>query len=74
LNILLIPLHGTLGAALATCLVALVGFITTVYYSQAYYPIPYNWKRMIIAAVVLFMALSFYELFLREAIGIFIDV
>jgi len=59
LNILLIPLHGIVGAALATCLAALVGFITTVYYSQAYYPIPYNWKRMIIAAVVLFMALSF---------------
>lgn len=59
LNILLIPLHGILGAALATCLAAFVGFMTTVYYSQAHYPIPYNWKRMTLATIALFMTLIF---------------
>lgn len=59
LNSLLIPLHGILGAAFATCLAALAGFIATVYYSQAYCLIPYNWKRMFISAILLFMALIF---------------
>lgn len=60
LNLTLIPLLGIVGAALATCLAALVGFVLVMGLSQRLYPAPHSWGRVLvaagIAAVVLILA------------------
>ena len=45
-NLLLIPLFGLLGAAVATVLSGLVAFSSYVYCNQRYYPIPFEWGKI----------------------------
>jgi len=52
LNILLIPLLGIIGAAIATCLSALFAFSIYMRFSQKLYSVPHDWIR-ISAAVVM---------------------
>jgi O-antigen/teichoic acid export membrane protein len=68
LNTLLISRYGIVGAASATCISAVVGFVAIVYYSQAYYRIPYDWRRLILAAVIVFAALFFSGIVFEERI------
>jgi len=63
LNIIFIPQYGILGAAVATLVASLAGLSLTVYYSQIYYPIPYDWKRIGGAILTLFLALICVKVF-----------
>jgi O-antigen/teichoic acid export membrane protein len=46
-NFVLIPTYGLIGAASATLLSALFGFLCYLYYNQRFYPIPFVWQRII---------------------------
>jgi len=60
MNAVLIPLYGSMGAAVATIASAALMFGLYVFFSQKEYPIPYNWKRCIGAAIVtLFFVITF---------------
>jgi O-antigen/teichoic acid export membrane protein len=50
-NFVLIPIYGLIGAASATLLSALFGFLCYLYFNQRYYPIPFDWKRIITATI-----------------------
>jgi O-antigen/teichoic acid export membrane protein len=62
LNILLIPLLGIAGSALATLVSATVLFSAYMITSQKLYPIPYQWGKITKASLasVLFIILSYY--------------
>lgn len=47
LNIVLIPLLGTIGAALATLISSLVAFVVYMVISQKFYYVPHEWKKLI---------------------------
>ncbi|GHT25001.1 hypothetical protein FACS189430_10950 [Bacteroidia bacterium] len=49
LNILLIPLVGTLGAALATLLSQILYFVIMLHYAQKYYPVRYELKKVFLS-------------------------
>lgn len=51
-NFLLIPVFGTLGAASATLASSLVAFLMYVYCNRRYYPIPFEWYRIIAAGIL----------------------
>ncbi len=51
LNIVLIPYLGIIGAAISTLTVQILYFVITYYYSQSYYNIPYELKRIAIIAI-----------------------
>jgi O-antigen/teichoic acid export membrane protein len=51
-SVLLIPLLGTLGAATATLAASLVAFLLYVYANRVFYPIPFEWGRIIGAALL----------------------
>jgi O-antigen/teichoic acid export membrane protein len=70
LNVLLIPKYGIVGAASATALSSLGGFFFQASYSQKYYYIPFNWKRIAAAFVlVVVVAISSYYTFLKIDAG-----
>ena len=66
LNILLIPQYGIVGAAVATCISAVAGFIITVYNSQIHYRVPYDWWRLILAVSILLGALTYSAVYFDE--------
>jgi O-antigen/teichoic acid export membrane protein len=49
LNILLIPLVGTLGAALATLVSQILYFTIMLHYAQKYYPVRYEFKKVFLS-------------------------
>ncbi|MGE5457134.1 MAG: lipopolysaccharide biosynthesis protein [Methanococcaceae archaeon] len=57
---ILIPVYGIMGAGIATLITSLAVFSTNLFYSQKYFHIPYEWKK--IASVFLFAALFSYIL------------
>ena len=59
LNILLIPLFGIMGAAMATLLSQVLFFVIIIIYAQKYYPIPYEFGKV---AVMIFSGLALYLL------------
>jgi len=74
LNLILIPIHGIMGAAIAT----LAGYATmsvlTFYISRRLFPIPYEWKRVFaivfVAILSFFVILLFGQTILFKLIGI----
>jgi len=63
-NLVLVPLAGVTGAAIATLASALVFFFGWVWISQRLYPVPYPWARVVMALIG-FAVLS--------ALGVWID-
>jgi len=61
LNILLIPVMGYMGSAIAIFVCFLVMMIISYFYGQKYYPVPYNLKRIglyfFLAAIIYFISL-----------------
>ena len=51
LNLLLIPPYGMMGAAVATVAAYSTMFVGMVWWSQRIYPVPYQWRRVVTAAV-----------------------
>jgi O-antigen/teichoic acid export membrane protein len=51
-NFLLIPVFGTLGAASATLASSLIAFLMYVYCNRRFYPIPFDWHRIIAAGAL----------------------
>lgn len=51
-NFLLIPLYGTLGAATATLTSSLMAFLVYVYCNRLFYPIPFEWRRIVAAGML----------------------
>jgi O-antigen/teichoic acid export membrane protein len=47
LNFALIPLIGIQGPAVATFIAAAAAFLAHLYYNQKYYPVPYQWGRVL---------------------------
>jgi len=68
LNTWLISRYGIIGAASATCISAVVGFVAIVYYSQAYYRVPYDWRRLILASAIVLSALFFSGIVFEERV------
>jgi O-antigen/teichoic acid export membrane protein len=60
LNVILIPVLGINGAAVATLASSLVIFIVNQHYSNVYYPIPYQWVRSAIATGVVVVIIGSY--------------
>ena len=58
LNIMLIPFMGIIGAAMATSMAAFFSFAARIKFSQKLYPIPYNWRRIILALAVSFSGVT----------------
>jgi O-antigen/teichoic acid export membrane protein len=52
LNVLLIPRYGMVGAAIATLASYVALFAGMVLYAQRVYPVPYQWRRVLLAAAV----------------------
>jgi O-antigen/teichoic acid export membrane protein len=52
LNVALIPPYGMVGAAIATVAAYVVLFLCMVAYAQRVYPVPYQWRRVVVAAAV----------------------
>jgi O-antigen/teichoic acid export membrane protein len=52
LNIVLIPPYGMVGAAIATAAAYAALFIGMTIYSQYVYPVPYQWRRIVLATAV----------------------
>jgi len=59
LNILLIPLFGIMGAAMATLLSQVLFFVIIIIYAQKHYPIPYEFGKV---ALMIFSGLALYLL------------
>ena len=55
LNFTLIPLLGIVGAAIATCLSALVGLFCYVLLGQSLYKIPYRWTPIVLSFTILLL-------------------
>ena len=49
LNLLLIPPYGMMGAAIATVAAYSTMFVGMIWWSQQIYPVPYQWRRVVIA-------------------------
>lgn len=49
LNILLIPIIGTIGAALSTLLSQIIYFGAMLHYAQRYYPVPYEFRKVFLS-------------------------
>lgn len=63
LNYTLIPMIGVYGAVLATFISALIAFIAYIKLSDPYYPIPYEWMKIILvstAVILISYATKFY--------------
>jgi O-antigen/teichoic acid export membrane protein len=59
LNLVLIPRHGMMGAAVATVVAYGVMFVAMTWYAQRVFPTPYQWRRVltaVAAAVALLLA------------------
>ncbi len=52
LNYMLIPILGIKGAGLATMICNLLSFLAYIMICQKYYPIPYQWKRLITLTII----------------------
>jgi len=67
LNILLIPILGILGSAIATLISAFLIFSINQWISQKYYPIPYSWKKIGISCfwVIILMGIGYATVFLN---------
>jgi O-antigen/teichoic acid export membrane protein len=52
LNVALIPSYGLMGAAVATLAAFTAMFAAMAVYSQRLYPVPYQWRRVVLIAVV----------------------
>jgi O-antigen/teichoic acid export membrane protein len=52
LNVLLIPSHGMMGAAIATAAAYAWMFFAMSWYAQRIYPMPYQWRRIALIAAV----------------------
>ncbi len=52
LNFLFIPFYGIIGAALATLLSMGTTFLMYLWNSNKYYRVPYEWKRIVLAAAI----------------------
>jgi O-antigen/teichoic acid export membrane protein len=50
LNLLLIPPYGMMGAAVATIAAYTTMFAGMVWWAQRIYPVPYQWRRVVLAA------------------------
>jgi len=53
LNLLLIPVLGVMGSALATATSALIGFVVNMRASQRLYPSPHAWRRVVLGSVAI---------------------
>ena len=52
LNLALIPSYGLMGAAIATLAAFAAMFVAMSIYSQRLYPVPYQWRRVVLIAAV----------------------
>ena len=52
LNVVLIPRYGMVGAAIATLASYVALFVGMVLYAQHVYPVPYQWRRLLLAGAV----------------------
>jgi O-antigen/teichoic acid export membrane protein len=52
LNVALIPSYGLMGAAVATLVAFTAMFAAMSIYSQRLYPVPYQWRRVVLIAAV----------------------
>jgi O-antigen/teichoic acid export membrane protein len=52
LNLILIPPYGMMGAAVATVAAYTTMFLGMAWWSQRVYPVPYQWRRVVTAALV----------------------
>jgi len=51
-NMILLPRFGALGAAMAALITSTVVFLVYVYLNKRFYPIPFAWRRIMIAVAV----------------------
>jgi O-antigen/teichoic acid export membrane protein len=51
LNVMLIPPYGMMGAAIATVAAYVAMFVAMAWYSQRIYPVPYQWRRVLLVTV-----------------------
>ena len=52
LNLVLIPPYGMMGAAVATIVAYATMFVGMAWWAQRIYPVPYQWRRVVTAALV----------------------
>jgi O-antigen/teichoic acid export membrane protein len=62
LNLLLIPPYGMMGAAIATVAAYLTIFLGMAWWAQRVYPVPYQWRRVTIAALTAVVLVAFGKL------------
>ncbi len=77
LNYLLIPIYGMWGAAESTFIAFIFVFILTYFVSNHFYPVRYEWKRLlkiVISALVIFAFSVFYSLHLVTVAAILIKI
>ena len=55
LNFLLIPKLGIFGAALSTFTTAALIFNVNMYFSQKYFPVPHNWRKIVTSFLISFI-------------------
>ena len=63
LNVILIPLMSYTGAALATLLSQFLVFSILMYYSQRFYPIPYQWSKLLLGLCFSLVLILFAQYF-----------
>lgn len=61
LNYILIKFLGIIGAGLATLITAFMFFAIYVFFNQKFYTIPYEWKNILSALLIIFITIIFLE-------------
>ena len=64
-NFVLIPKMGILGAAITTLVAYFAMFLSSLFWGQRLYPVPYNWSKisaLVIVSTVLAFALHYFPL------------
>lgn len=66
LNYFTIPVFGLQGAAFSTLIGSCSVFVLYMFYSQKYYPVPHDWRRIAVAillVIVLHLAANFFNIY-----------
>jgi O-antigen/teichoic acid export membrane protein len=72
-NMILLPRFGVLGSAMAALITSTVVFIIYVHFNKRFYPIPFAWRRiMIAAAVAVLVAAALFDLQTQTGLWIFL--
>lgn len=72
-NMVLLPRFGVLGSAMAALITGTVVFLVYVYFNKRFYPIPFAWRRIMIAiAVGILVAAALFDLQTQTGLWIFL--